>query len=102
VSVLDGHWDVLRTGGLLPPLVGVHKKIVGDRGETRVGPFPGLPFRVEGSALHYLGPFRGFVDELEPDGEGFSGRALFLGREYGRFRLSRAGAGVGTAGEGVS
>jgi len=99
VSVLDGHWDVYRTGGLLPPLVGVHKTIAGDRGETRVGPFPGLPFRVEGHALHYLAPFRGFVDELEPDGDGFGGRALFLGREYGRFRLRRAGD--GKAAEGV-
>jgi hypothetical protein len=86
---LDGSWDVQRTSGLLPPMIGVHKHISGDRGETRIGPLPGLPFRVEGLSLHYLGPFRGFVDELEPEGDEFSGRALFLGRELGRFRLRR-------------
>jgi len=89
MTSLEGWWDVERTGGLLPPMVGVQKRISGNRGETRVGPLPGLPFRVEGLSLHYLGPFRGFVDELEPDGAGFSGRALFLGRELGRFRMRR-------------
>ncbi len=84
---LDGLWDVRRTGGLLPPMIGVRKRIHGPRGETRVGPLPGLPFRVEGLSLHYLGPFRGFVDELAPDGDGFKGRALYRGRELGRFEL---------------
>jgi len=91
--MLDGEWDVRRTSGLLPPMIGVHKRIYGDRGETRIGRFPGLPFRVEGLSLHYLGPFRGFVDALEPDGDGFSGQALFLGRELGRFRLRRPASG---------
>jgi hypothetical protein len=70
-------------------MIGVHKRISGDRGETRIGPLPGLPFRVEGLSLHYLGPFGGFVDELEPDGNEFKGRALYRGRELGRFRLRR-------------
>jgi hypothetical protein len=29
------------------------------------------------------------VDVLEPDGEGFRGRATFRGREFGRFALER-------------
>ena len=91
MAELDGTWNVERPGGVLPPMVGVHKRISGERGETRIGPLPGLPFRVENLSLHYLGPFRGFVDVLEPDGDEFNGRALFLGREWGRFRLRRAG-----------
>jgi hypothetical protein len=83
---LDGIWDVRRTGGLLPPLLGVTKRIHGDRGETRVGPLPGVPFRVDGLALRYAG---GFVDLLEPDGDRYRGRATFRGRELGRFELTR-------------
>jgi hypothetical protein len=89
MTSLDGQWNVRRTGGLLPPMVGVRKRISGDRGETRVGPLPGLPFRVVGLSLRYLGPFRGFVDELEPDGDEFRGRSLFRGRELGSFELRR-------------
>ena len=88
-SRLEGRWHVTRTGGLLPPLVGVHKRISGGRGETRIGPLLGLPFDVEGLSLHYRGPFRGFVDVLEPDGDAFAGRATFRGRELGRFRMER-------------
>jgi hypothetical protein len=86
---LDGSWHVHRTGGLLPPLVGVRKRIAGDRGETTVGPLPGARFDVRGLTLHYAWPFSGIVDELEPDGDGFSGRATFRGREFGRFRMTR-------------
>jgi hypothetical protein len=89
VAELDGLWEVERTGGLLPPLVGVRKRIHGGRGATTAGP-PRASFRVEGSELHYEGLFRGFVDVLEPNGGAFNGRALFRGREYGRFRLRRA------------
>lgn len=78
-----------RVSGLLPPMVGVRKRIAGDRGKTKFGPLPGVPFRVEGLSLHYMGLFRGFVDELEPDGDGFRGRSLFRGREFGRFELRR-------------
>jgi hypothetical protein len=87
---LEGRWHVVRTGGFLPPLIGVHKRIAGGRGETRIGPLPGLPFDVVGRALHYRGPFRGFVDVLEPDGTGFAGRTTFRGRELGRFRMERS------------
>jgi hypothetical protein len=89
VSELDGVWKVERLGGLLPPLVGVEKRISGTRGETRVGRLFGVPFDVQGFTLHYRKPFQGFVDELEPSGGGFLGRATFRGREFGRFRLDR-------------
>jgi hypothetical protein len=92
VAELDGVWRVLRTGGALPPLVGVRKRIVGSRGETAIGPLPGVPFHVDGLSLRYRPPLHGFVDELEPDGEGFRGRATFRGREYGRFELRRVQA----------
>jgi len=89
VPELDGVWNVERRGGLLPPLVGVRKRIHGTRGETTCGRLPGMPFEVRGLSLHYRAPFRGFVDELEPDGDGFRGRATFRGREFGRFALTR-------------
>lgn len=86
---LEGRWRVERTGGLLPPLYGITKRIEGDRGETLIGGLVGIPFRVEGLDLHYLGPLRGLVDALEPDGGGFRGVAYLFGREYGRFVLRR-------------
>jgi hypothetical protein len=93
VSELDGKWDVRRSGGALPPMIGVHKRIEGTSGHTKLGPLPGVPFDVVGLSLRYRAPFRGFVDELTPDAEGFSGRATFQGREYGRFVLRRPGRG---------
>jgi hypothetical protein len=89
VAALDGVWDLKRLSGLLPPLAGVRKEISGARGVTKVGPLPGVPFDVVGLSLRYGPPFRGFVDELEPDGDGFLGRATFRGREFGRFALTR-------------
>jgi len=86
---LDGLWKVERAGGLLPPLIGVRKRIRGSVGETLIGPIPGVPFDVVGFALRYRAPFRSFVDLLAPEGDGFAGRALFRGREYGRFRMRR-------------
>lgn len=86
---LDGVWKVERKGGFLPPLVGVRKHISGDRGETRVGRLFGVRFRVDGLALRYLPPFAGFVDLLEADGEVFRGKAMFRGRNYGRFAMRR-------------
>jgi hypothetical protein len=80
---------VERTGGFLPPLLGVRTRIEGDHGETHVFGLVGVPFRVRGLELHYRPPFAGFVDVLRPDGEGFSGRATFRGREFGRFVLRR-------------
>jgi hypothetical protein len=89
MAELDGRWLVVREGGLLPPMVGVRKQITGVRGVTELGPLR-LAFRVEGRRLRYRFP-PGLVDELEPDGDGFRGRALIAGRELGRFRLERAG-----------
>ena len=92
MAELDGTWNVRRTGGLLPPLVGVRKHIDGANGETRVGPLPGAPFDVVGLDLRYRAPFSGFVDVIEPDGERFLGRATFREREFGRFALERSSA----------
>jgi hypothetical protein len=89
VGELDGIWKVERRSGLLPPMVGVHKRISGSSGETKVGPLPGVRFEVRGLTLHYRKPFEGFVDELQRDGEGYSGRATFRGREFARFALTR-------------
>jgi hypothetical protein len=86
---LDGRWNVIRTGGLLPPLYGVEKRIRGNHGETRLGPLPGVPFHVDGLRLRYRAPLSGFVDVLEPDGQGFRGRATFRGHELGSFELRR-------------
>jgi len=88
---LDGSWRVKRTGGILPPLFGVRKEISGRRGETRVGAVVSLPFDVDGLYLRYRGPFSAFVDELRPSRDGYSGRALFRNREYGRFEMTRDG-----------
>jgi ferritin-like metal-binding protein YciE len=88
MAVLDGDWDVKRTGGLLPPLLGVSKRIRGGRGETRVGRALGVPFRVVGTELRYRAPFDGFVDRLEEVEPGrFRGTATFRGRPFGRFDL---------------
>ena len=86
---LDGDWQVVRTGGLLPPLYGVRKRIEGDRGWTSLGPLPGAPFDVVGSEFRYRPPLYGLVDVIEPSSEGFRGRALLFGRELGTFRLER-------------
>ena len=86
---LDGIWNVKRSGGLLPPLIGVRKRIEGTRGKTCVGPLIAVPFHVDGRALRYRAPFRGFVDLLEADGPCFRGRATFRGREFGRFVMRR-------------
>ena len=72
--------------GLLPPLLPIRKHIASAAGVTRIGPLR-LRFDVEGRTLRYRGPLQVFVDELEPSGNGFVGRATVLGREYGRFRL---------------
>jgi hypothetical protein len=86
---LEGDWQVERTGGFLPPMIGVRKHIEGDRGWTSIGPLPGARFDVVGSELRYRTPFKGFVDVIEPSSEGYRGRALFFGREVGTFRLLR-------------
>jgi hypothetical protein len=84
---LEGEWKVERVSGFLPPLVGVRKRISGARGATRIGKLPGVPFDVAGLRLRYRPPLAGFVDVLEPDEQGFAGRATFYGRTFGRFRM---------------
>ena len=88
MTALDGIWEVRRTGGFLPPLTGVRKRIAGTRGTTRVADVVGVPFDVRGNELHYRAPFAGFVDVLTPAGDAFHGRATFRGREFGRFELT--------------
>ena len=90
VTELEGTWDVERTAGLLPPLLGVRKRIVGTRGRTVVAGRLSAPFDVVGNELRYRGVLEGFVDVVERSGDGWDGRALFRGREYGRFRLTPA------------
>jgi hypothetical protein len=85
---LDGEWTVERVGGWLPPLLGVRKRIDGGRGETAIGRLRGVPFDVVGLELRYPGGW--FVDVLEPEGDGYAGRALVRGREVGRYRRTRS------------
>jgi ferritin-like metal-binding protein YciE len=89
VGELDGVWEVKRTGGALPPLLGVRKGISGAAGTTKIGSLPGVPFDVVGLSLRYRAPFVGFVDVLEREEHGYRGRAMFGGREFGKFELKR-------------
>jgi ferritin-like metal-binding protein YciE len=89
VGELDGVWSVRRTGGALPPMAGVRKRIGGERGETVVATGVRLPFEVRGRELHYRPPLHPLVDVLEPVGDGFRGRSLLFGREIGQFELRR-------------
>jgi hypothetical protein len=97
VGELDGVWNVTRAGGALPPMLGVRKEISGTSGATKLGRLPGAPFDVVGLSLRYRAPFAGFVDELEPDGDGYRGRATFRGRQFGSFRLERIDEAAGRA-----
>lgn len=92
---LSGEWRIERLSGFLPPMVGVRKRIRGDRGVTALGPLPGWPFRTERRvgrvALIYGPPFSAFVDEVWPGAAGsWLGRSTLLGRELGRFRMVRS------------
>ena len=90
VPELDGVWEVERTGGALPPLYGVRKRIAGTTGVTKPAALPAMRFDVEqGRRLRYRAPFAGLVDELEAEGDGFRGRSLLFGRELGRFVMRR-------------
>jgi ferritin-like metal-binding protein YciE len=78
----------------------VRKRIAGTRGQTRVGDVAGVPFDVVGLELHYRAPFAGFVDVLTAGDRGYSGRATFRGREFGRFEMTRiAGGAMSTVNE---
>ena len=93
----DGLWRVERTGGLLPPMIGVRKDVRGGRGETRFGLLPlRWPFRLEDRAGHvaliYDPPFSLWVDEIRPEKtDVWIGTATLAGRPVGRFRLVRMG-----------
>jgi hypothetical protein len=89
VAELDGEWDVQRLSGLLPPLVGIRKRIGGDRGSTILPGGLGVPFNVVGHELRYRTPFSMVVDVLEPVAEDWHGRATVFGRTVGEFRMSR-------------
>ncbi|HEV3477677.1 MAG TPA: DUF892 family protein [Rubrobacteraceae bacterium] len=93
---LDGDWRVERRGGILPPMMGVRKRIRGDRGETGVWVLPGWPFTVERRkgrvAPVYDPPLSVIVDEVWTGAEGsWLGRSTLGGRELGRFRMRRGG-----------
>jgi ferritin-like metal-binding protein YciE len=90
MSELDGVWTVRRRSGALPPMAGVRKRIHGAEGETVVAGGPGVPFDVRGNELRYRAPLAFLVDVLEPDGDGFRGRATAFGRTYGEFELRRS------------
>ena len=89
MKALDGSWVVRRAGGLMPPLVGVRKRIDGTSGETALGRLPGVGFDVVGTELRYRRPFGAVVDRLEREGDGWLGRTFVRGYEVGRFRLER-------------
>lgn len=73
-------------------MIGVCKRIEGGHGETRLGPFLGVRFVVDGNSLRYRRPFQSFVDLLEErEGNLVYGRATFRGREFGRFEMHRTG-----------
>jgi hypothetical protein len=89
MSELDGEWELRRRSGLLPPLVGVRKRIRGDRGATVLPGGVEVPFAVVEHELRYRPPFAMVVDVLEPDGDGWHGRTKVFGRTVGAFRMSR-------------
>jgi hypothetical protein len=89
VSELEGDWELRRLSGVLPPLGALRKRIDGDRGATILPGGVGIPFAVVGRELRYQPPFAMVVDVLEPDGDGWHGRATVFGRTVGEFRMSR-------------
>jgi hypothetical protein len=89
VSELDGEWELQRISGVLPPLAGLRKRIRGDRGATVLPGGLEVPFAVVGRELRYRPPFSMVVDVLEPDGDGWHGRATVFGRTIGEFRMTQ-------------
>jgi hypothetical protein len=89
MAELDGEWELQRLSGVLPPLVGMRKRIRGEHGATVLpGGLP-VPFAVVAHELRYCPPFSMVVDVLDPDGDGWHGRATIFGRTVGEFRMSR-------------
>jgi ferritin-like metal-binding protein YciE len=87
---------VERVGGLLPPMIGVRKRIHGESGEAGVGFLPGWPFQLKlhgrRVALIYRPSLSTLVDELQADTDGsWFGRTTVGGCELGRFRMTRLG-----------
>ena len=77
-------------------MIGVWKRISGDRGETRVGPLIRLPLRVERSGgqtvLAYEPPLSALVDEISPGSPDlWHGRTTLGGLPFARFRMVRIG-----------
>ena len=89
MSELEGDWELRRLSGALPSLAGMRKQIRGDRGATVLPGGLRVPFVVVAHELRYRPPFSPVVDVLEPDGEGWHGRATVFGRTLGEFRMSR-------------
>jgi hypothetical protein len=93
---LDGRWDLRRTGGLLPPLRLLHKRIDGGRGGTHLTGAVHVPFDVreeEGGGAELVYPLGLLRDHLVPDGEGgWTGESRLLGFRLGRFRMRPADA----------
>ncbi len=89
MSELDGDWELRRLSGVLPPLAALRKRIDGDRGAPILLGGVGIPFAVVGRELRYRPPLAMVVDVLEPDGDGWHGRATVFGRTVGEFRMSR-------------
>jgi hypothetical protein len=89
VPKLDGDWELQRLSGVLPPLTGMRKQIRGDRGATVLPGGLRVPFAVVARELRYRPPFSMLVDVLEPDRDGWRGRATVFGRKVGEFRMSR-------------
>ena len=96
MNLPDGYWRVERTGGLLPPMIGVYKRVRGERGETWFGPLLRWPFgledRAECVALTYDPPFSPWVDEIRAETTDlWVGTATLGGRPVGSFRMVRIG-----------
>ncbi len=94
---LDGRWDLRRTGGLLPPLRLLHKRIDGEHGATHLAGPVRVPFDVregDGGRAELVYPFGLLRDQLVPDGDGgWTGEARLLGFRVGRFRMRRENGG---------
>jgi hypothetical protein len=93
---LDGRWSLRRTGGLVPPLGLLHKRIAGGRGATHLGPVLRMPFAVDLAGnrpeLVYAGPLRIVRDRLTAaGGDAWDGEMLVAGRRVGRFHMWRSG-----------
>ena len=90
---LDGRWKLRRTGGLLPPLRMLHKRIDGGHGATHLTGPVRVPFDVklgEEGRAELVYPFGLLRDQLVSDGEGgWVGEFRVLGFQVGRFRMRR-------------